>query len=513
MKFTQQFMATWKRVPVRKRLGLAFVAVAVAIGASMAWTRLNAPTWVVLYGNVDDAQASAVLAKLDAKGIQHQMGGNGTRVLVPQTDLVTARLALAADGVGGKAMPEGWSIMDKEGLATSDMKQRVDYQRALEGEVAKTLMGMDAVSSATVHLTLPEKPIYAGSSTDLAKPTASVVLDLKRPLVADETETVANLVAGAVEGLVVSNVTVASTDGSMLHAAGDTAAGGGTVTSTKALKATQEFESSLSTRLTSLARQLTQRADASVVVRAELSFDETSTETESVDPTKQAPQADHTFSETWTGTGSTAGGTVGVDGGPLPTTAGSSNGTYKKEEKTTTYAGGRSVTKTVQTPGSVKRMSVAVVVPYDATAGDPTFDPADVSRVVGAAAAIDATRGDTIEVATVAAGPVPTTVAPATTTTPVASGASPVVLGGGGGGLFLVFLVFLMRRRKRKKAAAVSAGAAGPGADGTGVPPAYAMPAEPTNADAASIKADLDRMANETPESLAALLSSWLTKG
>ena len=78
--------------------------------------------------------------------------------------------------------------------------------------------------------------------------------------------------------------------------------------------------------------------------------------------------------------------------------------------------------------------------------------------------------------------------------------------------MFLVFLVFLLRRRKRKKAAAQPAGAAGPAADAAGVPPAYAMP-EPTNADAASIKADLDRMANETPESLAALLSSWLTKG
>ena len=517
MKFTQQFLSTWKRVPVKRRLSLAFITVALVVGGTMAWSRLNAPTWAVLYGNVDDAQASEVLAKLDAKGIRHQMGGNGTRVLVPQEDLVNARLALAADGISGRTMPEGWSIMDKEGLATSDMKQRVDYQRALEGEIAKTLMGMDAVSMATVHLTLPEKPIYAGSSTDTAKPTASVVLDLRRALVGDETETVANLVAGAVEGLTVANVTVASTDGSMLHAAGDGTTSGSSGSTSKALKATQDYEAALSSRLTTMARQLTQRPDASVEVRAELNFDETSTESETVDPTKQAPQADHSLTETWTGAGAGAGGTVGVDGGPLPTSATGSNGTYKKDEKTTTYAGGRSITKTVQTPGSVKRMSVAVVVPYDATAGDPTFDPADVTRIVGSAAGIDATRGDTIEVATVASGPVPTTVAPTTTTTPVAAAVPPAALGGVGGFVFIAFLVVLMRRRKRKKKAkaAPDPTAAG-GVDASGLPATYALPGargDSDNADAQSIKADLDRMANETPESLAALLSSWLTKG
>ena len=166
MKVTQQFLSTWKKIPVSKRIGLLTVVVVAVFGVTMAYSRVTAPTWVVLYGNVDDAQASTVLAKLDAKGIAHQMGGNGTRILVSQDQLVTARLALAADGVGGRTMPAGWAIMDKEGLATSDMKQRVDYQRALEGELAKTLMGMDAVNMATVHLTIPEKAIYAGSSTD-----------------------------------------------------------------------------------------------------------------------------------------------------------------------------------------------------------------------------------------------------------------------------------------------------------------------------------------------------------
>ena len=520
MKFLQQFLATWKRVPIGKRIGLLTFTVVAVVGASMAYSRVTAPTWAVLYGNVDDAQASAVLAKLDAKGIQHQIAGNGTRIMVPQEQLVTARLALAADGINGRSMPEGWAILDKEGLATSDMKQRIDYQRALEGELARTLMGIDAVDTATVHLTLPEKPIYAGSTTDITKPTASVLLGLKRPLVADETDTITNLVAGAVEGLTVANVTVASADGTILHAAGD-AASDSSVSTSKALKAAQEFDSAQSARLTILARQLTQRPDASVVVKAELNLDATSTETETVDPTKQVPSASHEATENWTGTGSPTGGTVGVDGGPLPNATGS-NGTYSKSDKTVTYEGGKSVIKTTQTPGSVKRMSVAVVVPYDATAGDSTVDPADVSRVVGAAAALDLKRGDTIEVATVAAGPVPTTVATPTTTTPVPAGLPVTVLAGVGGGIFLFMLFLLTRRRKRsrKRGAAAPAGPALDAGDTMALPAVFAnamadnrSDQQSGKAETASIRADLDRMANETPESLAALLSSWLTKG
>lgn len=519
MKF-QQFMATWKRVPIGKRIGLVTAVLVVVIGGFMLYGRATAPTWATLYSNVDDAQASDVLAKLDAKGIASKVEGNGTRIMVSKEDLVTARLALAAEGFNGRAMPEGWSILDNEGLATSDMKQRIDYQRALEGELATTLMGIDAVNLATVHLTLPEKPIYAGAAIDAVKPTASVLLDLNRVLSDDETQTITNLVAGAVEGLVISNVTVASSDGTILQAAGDNPAAGGSVTTSKAMKATTEFEAAQSDRLTLLARQLTQRPDASVVVRAELSFDESTTETETVDPTQQVPTAEHSVTENWEGSGNPAGGTVGVDGGPLPN-ATDSNGTYSKEEKTTTMMGGRSVTKVVQTPGAVKRMSVAVVVPFDADEGEPTIDPADVSRVIGAAAALDPTRGDTIEVATVAAGPVPTPVVPETPVVPVTAGVPTPVLGGVGGFIFLAVLVLLLLKRKKKRKA-VEARLA-PHKE-LGVPEAYALPTlavpaasginpEVVKAENASIKADLDRMANETPESLAALLSSWLTKG
>lgn len=528
MKFNQ-VTAFWKRVPIGRRILLISVVLTAVIGGSLAYSRLTTPTYSVLFANVDDAEASSVLAKLDAKGIAYKLEGNGTRILVPSDQLVNARIQMAADGVGDRTMPAGWSILDSQGLATSDARQKIDFQRALEGELARTLMGMDAVNSATVHLTLPEQPIYAGAaSADAVPSTASVVLDLKRELSPDEVETVSSLVASSVQGLTVNNITVASTDGTMLHAPGDNPGAGGTVTTSKAMKQTQEFETSLSDRLTVLARQLTQRPDASVVVRAELNFDETQIENETVDPTKQVPSAEHTLNEDWTGTGSPSGGTVGVDGGPLPGST-DSNGTYKKAEKTTTYEGGKTITKTVQTPGSVKRMSVAVVVPYDADSDvDPAVLSAAVSDTIGAAAGLDAARGDTIKVAAVSAGAVPTTTTVAPAATPVTSGLPIPVLAGVGGGIFLFMLVLLLKRKKKNKTKTKKApkGAAGDDDEESATsledlsPVAWGAAQhdnkavnEQHKAETASIKADLDRLANETPESLAALLSSWLTKG
>jgi flagellar M-ring protein FliF len=517
----QQSVAKIKSMSIGQRMAIAIGIVVLVVGGSFAWSKVNQPTWAVLYGNLDDAQASTVLAKLDLKGVQHKLDGNGTRILVPKDQLAKVRLDLAAQGVSGQTVPAGWSILDGEGLATSDMRQKIDYQRALEGELARTLMAMDAVSAATVHLTLPDKPLYAGSSSDTqAQPTASVLLGLKRALTEDETTTVANLVASSVEGLTVKNVTVASTDGSILHAPGDAGAAGG---SSQAFKATRDYEAAVSADLTALARQLTQRTDASVVVRAQLDYNAQTVETETVDPTKQVPTAKHDYTETWNGTGAaTSGGTVGVDGGPLPTTVGGSgNGAYAKEEHTTTYEGGKTVTKTTQTPGKVTHLSVAVVVPFDDAAGAPPLDAASIAKVIGAAAGLDATRGDTIEVATVPATlTTPTTAAAPAATTPVASPLSvPVVAGGAAGAVFIIMLLF-GRMRRRKVVKRIPAGAdrseereLAKHATTAGVPSSIQVkPMEEARVEAEAIRNDLTRLANETPESLAALLSTWLAK-
>jgi flagellar M-ring protein FliF len=520
-----QLTSKFSGIPPARRLGILVTATIVLVAGFFAYRTVTQTDWAVLYANLDDSSASTVLAALDGKSIPFKLEANGTRVLVARDQLVTTRLALASEGKGGQAVPKGWELMDGQGLATSDFAQRVNYQRALEGELARTLMAMDPVDSATVHLTLPDKPVYAGSSNgNGTSPTASVLVKLNRPLNDGEVDTITNLVASSVVDLTPAAVTLASTDGTILHAPGDgsTVAGG----SSYGLKATRTYEAALSTELTALVRTMTGQSGAQAVVRAELDLSQTTVESETIDPTKRVPTAESTATEDWTGTGANATGAVGVDGGPIAAT--DSNGTYTKKNETKTYTGDRVVTKTITPPGAVKKLSVAVVVPVaaGADASATPIDTAAISTAMAAAAGLDTSRGDTIAVTTVTAVAAATTDIGTTGTTdaPVAAAKKSLTIPiAAGAGAFVIMLFFVMRRKKSRPVATATtepvAVKDGKKAKKGTLPDSAALAAllaasssGASEAAMEDIRTDLARLANESPESLATLLSSWLAK-
>jgi flagellar M-ring protein FliF len=522
MKRTADIVSKFTAIPPARRMGILVTATVVLVAGFFVYRTVNQTDWAVLYANLDDTSASTVLAALDGKSVAYKLEANGTRVLVPREQLVTTRLALASEGKGGLAVPKGWELMDGQGLATSDFAQRVNYQRALEGELARTLMAMDPVSSATVHLTLPDKPVYAGSNAaNATAPTASVLLKLNRPLNDGDVDTITNLVASSVGDLTPAAVTVASTDGTILHAPG-----GGTsgyVGSTTGLKATRDYESALSSELTALARSMTGQLGAQAVVRAELDLSQTTVESETIDPAKRVPTAESTDTEDWTGTGANATGAVGVDGGPVASA--DSNGTYTKSNATKTYTGDRVVTKTITPPGAVKKLSVAVVVPVAATAdaSAAAFDTTAISEAMSAAAGLDTARGDTIAVTTVAAVAVtPADTSTGTTGLPAEAAKKSLTIPiAAGAGAFVIMMFLVMRRKKSHAAPVATAGStkAKKSKKKGGLPDSDALTALlAASSSGASemamedIRSDLARLANESPESLATLLSSWLAK-
>lgn len=529
--------AKWRGLGLGQRMTIVSLVIGVAIAGYVGYQRMNAPNWAVLYANVDDATASDVLAGLDAHGIAHKVDGNGTRILVPKEQLSSSRLALAGDGITAQPQPEGFDeIFANQGLASSDFEQRVNYERALEGELARTLLTMEPVAGARVQLTIPEPSIFVGDgTTQTDKPTASVVLSLRRDLTRAEGDTVANVIASSVQGLTPDQVTIAAADGTLLRAAGSSDAGAA-AGSTKNIEVTREFENGLSTRLTELARTLTGQPNAKVEVRAVLDFTESTVEQETIDPAKNTPTAEHESTEKWTGSGGTAGGVASVDGGPIGA-SGSSNGTYEKTDKTTTYTpGDRTVTRSTTSTPAVTRLSVAVVVPVAPDANGKatsTVDEDTLSRVLGPAAGIDTKRGDTIEVAVVPAAVTDTgelITDTSTTPTPVTASAPPTTLmaeAAGGGAFVMLLLALVMRRRRKKKeprraAAAGTIAPSGKQAKGRqadaapieGMPPTVhaPLPNDPDRQAVDEIKGDLERMLNESPESLAALLSTWMAK-
>lgn len=522
----------WTALESGTRLMLIVGLLGLAIAGYVIYERANFVEWAVLYSNVDDATASDVLAGLDAHGIPYKVEGNGTRILVPADELATTKVVLAGDGVTAQPVPEGFDeIFAQQGLASSDFEQRVNYQRALEGELARTLLAMEPVAGARVQLSIPEPTLFVGSGEAPADgPTASVMLQLNRDLTRDESDTIANIVASAVPGLSADQVTIASADGTLLRSPGGSTSTGDS--SEGNLQLATDYETALSQRLTSLARTLTGTTTATVEVRAAFDFTQSTIEKDVIDPTKNTPTAEREMTESWTGSGSQAGGASGVDGGP--TSSGSSDGTYEKSDKTTTFVpGDRTITKSTITTPSVTRLNVAVVVPVGAAAAggsNPALDEQTLSRVIGSAAGIDEARGDTIEVAVVPAtvtdgGSLITDPAtPTGTESPANADQLPIdlLLAAAGAGAFVMLLLSLFgRRRRRRSAAAIGAtGGRRRGRKGQPEVPATEVmprvdelpPMDPDRQAVEEIKHDLERMVAESPESLAALLSTWMAK-
>lgn len=221
-----------RELPVAQRVGIVAAVAALAMVGVVFVRWVTTPSYTVLYSGLDDTAVASVIDGLETQGVPYRLEAGGSRVLVPREQLYPTRAALAADGVGGRTTPPGYELLDGQGLSVSDFRQRVDYQRALEGELARTLTAMDGIREATVHLVMPEEELFAEQQKPV---TASVLLGTQRTLQQAEIEAVTFLVASSVEGLEVDQITVADASGTVLHAPGAT--GGASVATNRNLRA------------------------------------------------------------------------------------------------------------------------------------------------------------------------------------------------------------------------------------------------------------------------------------
>jgi flagellar M-ring protein FliF len=394
VELKDRLTALVRSLPPAQRAGLA-VAVVVLVMAAVPFVRwVTTPSYTLLFAGLEDVQLAEVVTELEGRGIPFQL--EGSRVLVPQSQLHRVRADLAQAGVSATPSVPGYELLDAQALGVSDFRQRVDLQRAVEGELSRTLAAMDGIETATVRLVLPEESLFTERRTPA---TASVLLRPTRELSTGQIEAVTLLVSSAVEGLAPEQITVADTAGRVLHTPGEGQVGGGV--GDRQLRRTREFEHQLNADLSELVQRATGNPVA-VTVRATLDFDELETQTEEFSA-EAVPLREHTSEERYEGTGAPMpGGTVGVDGGPLPTAEGA--GTYEREDATREYGVGRTTTRTVQAPGSVEKLSVALVVER----GAPVTD-VELRDLVGAAAGIDPDlREESIAISRVASPPVDT---------------------------------------------------------------------------------------------------------
>jgi flagellar M-ring protein FliF len=372
------------------------LAIAAAVVGGYFFTKWAAqPTWTPLYGNLSATDAGSVTQELAGKGVQYKLSDGGATVLVPQAQVYQLRLDMSAKGLptGGS---QGYALLDKQGITTSEFRQRVDYQRALEGELARTIGAIDGVAGADVHLVIPADDVFADDSR---QPSASVLLRPKtegKKFNTDQVRAIVNLVAGSVEGLTPEAVTVADSGGHVLSAPGD----GGLDASGDAQAAqARTFEDGLARSLEDMLAPVTGAGGAVVRVNASLDFDERSTTTERFDQPAAGQTApvvnESTSNETFAGPGAStaAGGVLGTTGQTPAAGAAQNANNYQKEQADRSFAVGKVTEQVKAAPGKVSRLSVAVLL--DDKVKVP---PAEITNLVNAAAGIDNQRGDVVSV-------------------------------------------------------------------------------------------------------------------
>jgi flagellar M-ring protein FliF len=363
-----------------------------------------------LFSNLDPKDASSITTALQSKGVSYKLGNGGGTILVPQSQVYQTRLDMSAQGLPSGSS-DGYSLLDKEGLTTSEFKQNVDYQRALEGELSKTIGALDAVDGATVHLVVPQNDVFA---SDSQKPSASVLVKTKpnQSLDSGSVQAIVNLVASSVAGMDPNTVTVADTKGTVLAAPGMAGTAAGDVHSGD----TAGYEQRVTQSVQDMLNGVYGPGHAIVRVAATLNFDQkattataygndvaqqitTGTTTTTIaggpttTPTTAPALTQNQKTETYTSNG--AGTAAGVLGTGTPTVGGGGNTNYSNNQNNTDFGVGKVTAEVRTAPGTVDRMSVAVVVDGNKVQAS---DLPNVQNLVQAAVGLNPTRGDTINV-------------------------------------------------------------------------------------------------------------------
>ena len=502
MDLRQRLGAMIRSIPPAQQAGIAVALVILVLASFMFFRWVTTPSYTVLYSELEATQVQTVIDELESQGVSYRLEAAGTRVLVPRSQVYEVRAALAAAGVQGAVVPQGYELLDGQSLTITDFQQRVAYQRALEGEIAKTLMAMKPIQSATVHLVMPEEPLF---EQERKPTTASVLVAPVRSLTDAEVESIISIVSSSVEGLDRADVTVADASGMVLHAAGEESTGAGMVSRT--LRQSRQFEQLLANYLTSLLTTVLGPGRASVVVRAHLDFDLRTRESETFGREEAPTIREQTMDEEFTGTGAAPGGALGVDGGVVAT--GDGEYEYTKNETLREYGVDRVVTSITEAPGTIERLSVAVVVDDGTQTGATPVPVEEVERLVAAAVGIETGRGDVVEVSAIpfpAVDDVPATEEPAPG--PIDARLPEIA---GGALLLIVALALVFMSRSRRRAVELTAQPA--------LEPARALEALPVGAGAdvtalgptrPDLHEDVVGLVQSQPEEIAALLRSWL---
>ncbi|WP_394808002.1 flagellar basal-body MS-ring/collar protein FliF [Nitrosomonas sp.] len=417
-------LAQFSQLSNQKKLGLilsAAAVIALLVGALM-WSQT--PDYRVLYNNVSDQDGAAIITALQQMNVPYKFSeSGGGAILIPEKQVHEIRLRLAGQGLPKGGLP-GFELMENQKFGSSQFLEQVNYQRALEGELARSVQSLSAVQSARVHLAIAKPSVF---SREKQQPSVSVLLNLHpgRVLSVEQVSAIVHLMSSSVPSLPVKNVTIVDQNGNLLSTQND-----GKQDSrfdAKQLEYIQELEENYIRRIEAILTPITGAANVRAQVTADMDFSRIERAEEIYRPNNTESEAAAIRSQKTleaTSIGSKIDG--GIPGAltnrppepaAAPIEAGGENKeaddktppvpTDQKKESTINYEVDKTVQHTQQSTGNIKRLSAAVVVNYRKKVdenGEVTYEPLtaeeikEINSLVREAMGYSEKRGDSLTV-------------------------------------------------------------------------------------------------------------------
>ena len=392
------------RIGLPRLAAMATVAVLMLGFFAFLMLRASAPNMAPLYTGLTLEDSSAITTELQTLNIPFELRGEGDTILVPREQITKLRMDLAGAGLPTRGQV-GYEIFDEQNtLGATSFVQNINNVRALEGELARTISSLARIKSARVHLVLPERELFRRERKD---PSASIVLSVRGELAAGEIRAIQHLVASAIEGLSPTRVSIVDDAGTLLASGtGDSAYG---ALAGEAAEKTLGYENRLRTRLEDMLANIVGAGRARVEVAAEMDFNRSTTTSETFDPEGQVVRSTQ-LREQENQSGSSQNQVSIANELPGASAQNGADGTLEQgttSEEVTNYEISKTTQTAVTEAGSIKRLSVAVVVDgvyADDGAGNLTYTPrtadeiAQVLTLVRSAVGYSESRGDSVEV-------------------------------------------------------------------------------------------------------------------
>ncbi len=386
--FLQSILTVFNKFSVQQKILVGLTTGITIILLAVLLIFLNQPDYSPLYGNLSQDDAASVIDYLNTQKIQYKIDDEGKVIKVPKDKVYETRLSLAAKGIPSSGII-GYEIFDKNTMGMSEFMQKLNYKRALEGELSRTIMELNGVEGVRVHIVTPEKTIFKDEEKS---PTASVVLKLKGnySITKNNIAAIVNLVSSSVEGLTPGNVTLIDTKGRILSK--DNNDEPLAYSSSKQYEMKQSVENYLAQKAQSILNNILGPGNSMVQINADIDFNQVERTMTMFDPESQVAISEQTIKTESNGKNS------------------GDSTAQVSQNSTTNYEINKTIQRVVEGSGNIKRLSIAAVindVEKEVKKGDKTevvYEPRPsaqmkkLEEIIKNAVGVDQKRNDQVSI-------------------------------------------------------------------------------------------------------------------